>query len=88
MGLPPPSKAQEQMISEISEARVRYEPKLERWSVEYEGRQYVGYGRDWFLIGKKDRLKRVGARDVRELNEFVTYALIERVLQKKKDPLF
>lgn len=89
MVLPGPSKAQERMISEVREAVVRYDQTLVRWVVLYEGRQYVGYGCDWFILTKQLRYRRVGKSDANELNEFVTYALIERtVREKQKDPLF
>jgi hypothetical protein len=85
--LPPPSKAQEKLISKYYGANIWFDEKVGELFIEYKKHRYVGFGCDWYLLGKKNELIKVSEDEAGEFNDFLSI-FTRKALRKKEDPLF
>ena len=87
MQLPPPSKAQEELFSDYRKAKIRFVPGPDCWAVQTGKDLYVGFGRDWFSVGKNDKLKKVSPEMADGLNDLVSIFTREALRDKKDNVL-
>jgi len=86
MRLPPPSKAQEKLLSNYYKATIWFDDALGEYVIKYNGHQHVGFGCDWYRIGKK-ALTKVSEEQAGEFNDFLSI-FTRNALRKKKDHFF